>query len=67
MVPFLSGPRICPAQQQVLLQATYPLLRVVREFEWVKNRDEVEKYVGLQRMTTESRRGVRIALGRRER
>lgn len=62
-VPFLSGPRICPAQQQVLIQATYVLLRVVREFEWVENRDEVDEYVELQRMAIESRRGVRIALG----
>ena len=62
-VPFLSGPRICPAQQQVLIQATYVLLRMVREFEWVENRDEVDEYVELQRMAIESRRGVRIAFG----
>ena len=62
-VPFLSGPRICPAQQQVLLQATYLLRRVVREFEWIENRDDVVEYVEIQRMAIESRRGVRIALG----
>ena len=61
-VPFLSGPRVCPAQQQVLVQATHLLLRVVREFEWVENRDEVEEYIELQRMAIESRRGVKIAL-----
>lgn len=62
-VPFLGGPRICPAQQQVLLQATYVLLRVVRKFEWIENMDEVAEYVELQRMAIESRRGVKIALG----
>ena len=62
-VPFLGGPRICPAQQQVWLQATYVLLRVVREFEWIENKDEVLEYVELQRMAIESRRGVKIALG----
>ena len=62
-VPFLGGPRICPAQQQVLLQATYVLLRVVRKFEWIENKDEVVEYVELQRMAIESRRGVNIALG----
>jgi cytochrome P450 len=62
-VPFLGGPRICPAQQQVLLQATYVLLRVVREFEWIETRDEVQEYIELQRMAIESRRGVKIALG----
>ena len=62
-VPFLGGPRICPAQQQVIIQATYLLLRMVRKFEWIDNRDEVLEYVELQRMAIESRRGVRIALG----
>ncbi len=61
-VPFLSGPRICPAQQQVYVQATYLLFRIVMEFEWLENRDEVVQYVELQRMAIESRRGVRIAL-----
>ncbi|TVY68729.1 Cytochrome P450 monooxygenase lepH [Lachnellula suecica] len=60
-VPFLGGPRICPAQQQVMLQATYVLLRVVLEFEWIENRDEVHEYVELQRMAIESRRGVQIS------
>ncbi len=46
----------------MLLQATYLLLRIVREFEWIENRDEVEEYVELQRMAIESRRGVKIAL-----
>ena len=63
IILFLSGPGICPAQQQILLQATYLLLRIVRESEWVENRDEVEKYVELQRMAIESRRVVKIALG----
>ncbi|EPE26532.1 Cytochrome P450 [Glarea lozoyensis ATCC 20868] len=62
-VPFLGGPRICPAQQQVLSQATYILLRLVLEFEWIENKDEVVEYVELQRMAIESRRGVIIALG----
>lgn len=45
------------------MQATYLLLRIVREFGWIENRDEVDGYVELQRMAIESRRGVRIALG----
>jgi cytochrome P450 len=61
--PFLSGPRICPTQQQVLLQTMYVLLRLVIEFEWIETKDEVVEYVELQRMAIESRRGVIIALG----
>lgn len=61
-VPFLGGPRICPAQQQVLTQAVYVLVRLVREFERVENRNEVGEYVEAGGMTVESRNGVRIAL-----
>lgn len=61
-VPFLGGPRICPAQQQVLTQAVYVLVRLVREFERIENRDPAAEYVELTKMTTESRNGVKIAL-----
>ena len=61
-VPFLGGPRICPAQQQVLTQAVYVLVRLVREFARIENRDPVAEYVEFTKMTTESRNGVKIAL-----
>lgn len=61
-VPFLGGPRICPAQQQVLTQAVYVLVRLVREFSGIENRDPSQEYVELTKMTTESRNGVKIAL-----
>ena len=61
-VPFLGGPRICPAQQQVLTQAVYVLVRLVREFSSIENRDPTEEYIELTKMTTESRNGVKIAL-----
>ncbi|KAF5875286.1 putative cytochrome p450 alkane hydroxylase protein [Botrytis fragariae] len=44
--PFLGGPRICPAQQEVLTQSL----------------DTVLEYVEMVRMTTESRNGVKVAL-----
>ena len=61
-VPFLGGPRICPAQQQVLTQAVYVLVRLVREFASIGNRDPTLKYVEMTKMTVESRNGVKIAL-----
>ena len=61
-VPFLGGPRICPAMQQVLVQATYVLVRLTREFERIECRDEVREYVVLARMLTESRNGVKVGL-----
>lgn len=60
--PFLGGPRICPAQQQVLTQAVYLLVRMTRKFVRIENRDPVLEYVEMVRMTTESRNGVKVAL-----
>ena len=59
-VPFLGGPRICPAQQQVMIQTTYLLVRLAKEFERIENRDRVLEYVELTKMTTESRNGVKV-------
>lgn len=59
-VPFMGGPRICPAQQQVLTQTTYLLARMTREFVRIENRDPVSEYVELVKMTTESRNGVQV-------
>ena len=61
-VPFLGGPRICPAQQQVLTQAVYVLVRLVTVFARIENRDPMQEYIELTKMTVESRNGVRIAL-----
>ncbi len=61
-VPFLGGPRICPAQQQVMTQAVYVLVRLVKEFSGIENRDATQEYVELTKMTVESRNGVKIAL-----
>ena len=62
-VPFLGGPRICPAQQLVLTQAIYVLCRLVKEFPGgIENRDETVGYVERTKITTESRNGVMIGL-----
>ena len=61
-VPFLGGPRICPANQQVQTQVVYVLVRLTREFAKIENRDPVFEYVELTKMITESRNGVKIAL-----
>ncbi len=60
--PFLGGPRICPAQQQVRTQAVYLLVRLTREFSKLENRDPVEEYVERFKMTVfESANGVKVA------
>ena len=61
--PFLGGMRMCPAQQQVLTQLAYLLVRMAKEFNSVENKDPVLDYVEEIRMTVKSRNEVRIALG----
>jgi cytochrome P450 monooxygenase len=60
--PFLGGPRICPAQQQVITQAVYLLVRMAQEFETIENGDPCPEYVELIKMLCESRNGVKVAL-----
>ncbi|KAL8734330.1 MAG: hypothetical protein Q9166_001528 [cf. Caloplaca sp. 2 TL-2023] len=60
--PFLGGLRMCPAQNQVLTQVSYLLVRMAQEFRGLESRDEVGEYVEDIKMTVESRNGVRVAL-----
>ncbi|KAL9618678.1 MAG: hypothetical protein Q9160_006645 [Pyrenula sp. 1 TL-2023] len=60
-VPFLGGPRICPAQNMVLAEISYALARLVQEFSALENRD-TEPWVEEHRMTAESRHGCKVAL-----
>lgn len=59
--PFFGGPRICPAQQQILTQAVYPLVRMVMTFGKIENRDSLVDYVELTKMLTESRKRAKVA------
>lgn len=62
-IPFLGGPRICPAQQMVTIQCTYVLVKLAREFETIESRDLVHEYIEeAQLLLTESRNGVLIGL-----
>lgn len=60
--PFLGGVRMCPAQNLVLTQMAYLLIRFAQEFRSLENRDEVDEYIELVSLTVESRNGVKIAL-----
>jgi cytochrome P450 len=62
--PFIGGIRICPAQQMVLAQLTYLLVRIAQEFKEVHNKDPVYRYVEEIKMTVESRNGTKIAVVR---
>ena len=60
-VPFLGGPRICPVQNMLLVEISYVLVRLLREFAVLENRDE-EPWAEEYRMTAESRHGCKVAL-----
>lgn len=60
--PFSGGPRMCPANQQVMSQCVYLLYRIVREFETIENRDPCQRYVEGILMCFNSKNGCRISL-----
>ena len=59
---FLGGIRMCPAQNQVLTQLAYLLVRFAQEFKSIENRDEVFDYFEVISMTHESKNGVKIGV-----
>ncbi|KAF7889890.1 uncharacterized protein EAF02_002305 [Botrytis sinoallii] len=60
--PFLGGIRMCPAQNQVLIQLSYLLVRLAQEIQLIENRDEVFEYLERVTMTVESKNGAKIAV-----
>ncbi|KAJ8067347.1 hypothetical protein OCU04_004700 [Sclerotinia nivalis] len=60
--PFLGGIRMCPAQNQVLIQFSYLLVRFAQEIQLINNKDEVFEYLERVTMTVESKNGVKIAV-----
>lgn len=62
-IPFSAGARVCPAQQMVINESMYILVRFMREYGKgaIVNRDDVEGFVEQHRMQMESRNGVKIA------
>ncbi|TGO12563.1 hypothetical protein BTUL_0086g00380 [Botrytis tulipae] len=44
-IPFSKGDRVCPAQQMVLNECLYILVRVAKTFQILENRDPEERFV----------------------
>ena len=62
--PFGGGPRICPGQRLVYTVSAYVLMRMLRTFEGLENRDPVLKWEEEMRMTFQSRNGTKVGLVR---
>jgi cytochrome P450 monooxygenase len=60
-VPFLGGPRTCPAQQMVLTQNGYVLARFVQAFEQIENMDP-NPWTEARRIGFQSKFGVKVRL-----
>ena len=60
-IPFLGGPRTCPAQQMVLTQEAYVLVRLVRAFERIETKDP-HPWTEARRIGFLSKHGVKVSL-----
>ena len=61
-LPFIGGPRLCPAQQMALMHVRFVVARILRKFERMENRDPVFEFVERYRITSDSKNGCKVAL-----
>lgn len=61
-LPFSGGPRVCIGQQLALTETAYATVRIVQTFGAIENRDPVNEFVELYKITTESKNGAKVAL-----
>ena len=59
-ISFSGGPRICPGQQLALTGSAYVLFRLLQKFKSIENRDPELAYIEQNRLTIESRNGVKV-------
>ncbi|KAG9245907.1 hypothetical protein BJ878DRAFT_324341 [Calycina marina] len=57
---FLACGRTCQAQQMILTKCSYILVRFLREFRHIENRDEKVEFVESIKMSLESSKGVKV-------
>lgn len=60
-VPFGGGPRRCPAQIQVTIEASYCIARIMQRFKAIECRDPAP-YTPIMRVGPVNQTGVKIAL-----
>ncbi|KAF2870199.1 cytochrome P450 [Massariosphaeria phaeospora] len=60
--PFGGGPRACPGQRLVFTECAYTVVRMLRVFEQLENRDQELEWKEEMRMTFQSRNGALVGL-----
>ncbi|TVY75855.1 Cytochrome P450 monooxygenase lepH [Lachnellula suecica] len=61
-LPFIGGPRVCPANQMAFWQVCYTTARIVHQFNAIENRDPVLEFVEQYRITTDSKNGCKVGM-----
>jgi cytochrome P450 len=61
-IPFSGGPRICPAQKLVYIEAQYITASIVRKFSRLENRDPEPRWIEEHRLIFQSRNGAVVGL-----
>ncbi len=60
-IPFNGGPRICIGQQFALTEASYTIVRILREFSAIESRDS-EPFKEAWTLTLASKNGTKVSL-----
>jgi cytochrome P450 len=61
-LPFGGGPRQCPGMRLVFTECAFTVVRILREFRGLDNRDEELEWKEEMRMTWQSRNGALVGL-----
>jgi cytochrome P450 len=60
--PFGGGPRTCPGQRLVYTETSYIMVRLLREFKKLENRDPEIEWKEEMRLTFQSKNGTLVGL-----
>ncbi|KAL6721249.1 hypothetical protein ACLMJK_000351 [Lecanora helva] len=59
---FGGGPRVCPGQNLALTEVSYAIVKIVEAFKAIENRDPVQEFEEVYKITTDSKNGAKVAL-----
>lgn len=57
---FGGGPRVCPGQHLALTEVGYTIVKILQRFPAIENRDPVNQFVEVYKITTTSRNGAKV-------